>query len=98
MSNDEIRVGRKAMLYRKRGEDRWIISKFITDHNHNLASPRSSQFFRVHRKKTKMQKRLIDVLDDSGLCPSKIASILCTKSGGVENVGFSRQDVIKLLD
>ena len=44
-----------------------------------------------------MQKKLIDVLHDSGIGPSKIASVLCTESGGVDNVGFSQQDVINYL-
>jgi hypothetical protein len=95
--HDQTRVGCKAMLYIKKKEDQWVISKFIKDHNHELFSPRSSQFLRVHRKKTKVQKKLIDVLDDSGLGPSKIASVLCTESGGVDNVGFSQQDVINYL-
>jgi hypothetical protein len=94
---DETRVGCKAMLYLKKNEDRWIISRFIRDHNHQLCSPRSSQFLRVHKKKTKVQKNLIDVLDESGVRPSKIASVLCTESGGIDNAGFSQQDVIDYL-
>ncbi|CAJ2645475.1 unnamed protein product [Trifolium pratense] len=95
--HDETRVGCKAMLYIKKKEERWVISRFIKDHNHELFSPRSSQFLRVHRKKTKVQKKLIDVLDDSGLGPSQIASVLYTESGGVDNVGISQQDVINYL-
>ncbi|XP_058787209.1 protein FAR1-RELATED SEQUENCE 5-like isoform X2 [Vicia villosa] len=96
-TQDETRVGCKAMIYLKKNEDRWNISKFIREHNHELFSPRSSQFLRVHRKKTKVQKKLIDVLDDSGLRPSKITSVLSTESGGIDNIGFSQQDVVDYL-
>ena len=95
--HDQTRVGCKALLYIKKSEDRWTVSRFVRDHNHELFSPNSSQFLRVHRSKTKVQKKLIDVLDDSGIGPSKIASMLCTESGGVDNVGFSQQDVINYL-
>ena len=44
-----------------------------------------------------MQKRLIDVLDYSSLCTSKIAFVLHIESGGVENVAFSEQGVINYL-
>lgn len=37
------------------------------------------------------------MLDDSGLGPSKITSVLCSESGGIDNVGFSQQDVINYL-
>lgn len=33
------------------------------------------------------------MLNDSGLTPSKIKFVLCTPSGGIDNVGFSSQDV-----
>ncbi|KAL6527188.1 hypothetical protein OROGR_016278 [Orobanche gracilis] len=94
---DETRVGCRAMLYIKKIEENWVVSKFIRDHNHGLVSPKSSQFLRVHRKKTKVQKKLIDLLHDSGLRPSKISSVLCAESGGVDNVGFTQQDVIDYL-
>ena len=61
------------MLYIKINEDRCTIFRFARDHNHELFSPKSSQFLRVHIIKTKVQKKLIDLLDDSGTSPSKIA-------------------------
>ncbi|KAK8614612.1 hypothetical protein V6N13_068412 [Hibiscus sabdariffa] len=39
------------------------------EHNHALASPMSTRFIRSHRTKTKVQKDLMDVLDDSGIRP-----------------------------
>ncbi|CAL5202858.1 unnamed protein product [Lathyrus oleraceus] len=69
--HDETMAGCKTMLYLKKNGEIWIVTRFVRDHNHELFSPRSSQFLRVHRKKTNVQKKLIDVLHDSGLGPSK---------------------------
>lgn len=57
--HDETRVGCKAILYLKKNGEIWIVSRFVRDHNHELFSPRSSQFLRVHRKKTNVQKNLL---------------------------------------
>ncbi|XP_050914753.1 protein FAR1-RELATED SEQUENCE 5 [Lathyrus oleraceus] len=95
--HNETMVGCKEMLYLKKNGEIWIVSRFVRDHNHELFSPKSSQFLRVHRKKTNVQKKIIDVFHDSGLGPSKIRSVLCTESGGVDNVRFSPQDVINYL-
>nr|GMC57955.1 protein FAR1-RELATED SEQUENCE 5-like [Ipomoea batatas] len=67
---DETRMGCKAMIsVSRKDEDKWVISKFTRDHNHVLAFPSSARFHRVHRKRTKSQRNLIDVLDESGIRP-----------------------------
>nr|GMC62946.1 protein FAR1-RELATED SEQUENCE 5-like [Ipomoea batatas] len=82
---DETRMGCKAMIsVSRKDEDKWVISKFTRDHNHVLAFPSSARFHRVHRKRTKSQRNLIDVLDESGIRPSKIMSVLVTESGGID--------------
>ena len=95
--HDETRIGCKAMVYLKKKEDGWIISRFIKDHNHVLFSPRSSKFLWVHRKKSKEHIKLIGVLHDSGLCTCKITSVFFYESGNADNVGFSQQDLINYL-
>ncbi|OMO77492.1 hypothetical protein COLO4_25133 [Corchorus olitorius] len=89
---DETRTGCKAMIYvsKKVGVDRWIISRFTRDHNHELATPKSAPFLRAHRKRTRAQRNLIDVLDDSGVRPSKIMSVLATESGGIDKSQFAK--------
>ncbi|XP_019184831.1 PREDICTED: protein FAR1-RELATED SEQUENCE 5-like [Ipomoea nil] len=96
--SDETRMGCKAMIYvSRKDEDKWIISKFTRDHNHVLASPSSARFHRVHRKRTKSQRNLIDVLDESGIRPSKIMSVLVTESGGIDRVGCTERDIQNYL-
>ncbi|KAL4332232.1 hypothetical protein GQ457_07G032610 [Hibiscus cannabinus] len=95
---DEIREGCKAMiLVSKKEEGKWIVSRFHTEHNHALASPMSTRFIRSHRTKTKVQKDLMDVLDDSGIRPSKIASILSHESGGLGNLNMTEHDIFNYL-
>ncbi|XP_019178901.1 PREDICTED: protein FAR1-RELATED SEQUENCE 5-like [Ipomoea nil] len=96
--SDETRMGCKAMIYvSRKDEDKWIISKFTRDHNHVLASSSSARFHRVHRKRTKSQRNLIDVLDESGIRPSKIMSVLVTESGGIDRVGCTERDIQNYL-
>nr|GMC82698.1 protein FAR1-RELATED SEQUENCE 5-like [Ipomoea batatas] len=95
---DEARMGCKAMIsVSRKDEDKWVISKFTRDHNHVLASPSSARFHRVHRKRTKSQRNLIDVLDESGIRPSKIMSVLVTESGGIDRVGCIERDIQNYL-
>ncbi|KAK8631244.1 hypothetical protein V6N13_079999 [Hibiscus sabdariffa] len=69
---DEIREGCKAMILISKKEEKWIISRYRDEHNHVLASPKSTQFIRSHRVKTKVQKDLMDVLDESGIRPKAL--------------------------
>ncbi|XP_031096826.1 protein FAR1-RELATED SEQUENCE 5-like [Ipomoea triloba] len=95
---DETRMGCKAMIsVSRKDEAKWVISKFTRDHNHVLASPSSARFHRVHRKRTKSQRNLIDVLDESGIRPSKIMSVLVTESGGIDRVGCIERDIQNYL-
>ncbi|OMP04680.1 hypothetical protein CCACVL1_02146 [Corchorus capsularis] len=96
---DETRTGCKAMIYvsKKVGVDRWIISRFTRDHNHELATPKSASFLRAHRKRTRAQRNLIDVLDDSGVRPSRIMLVLATESGGIDKVGLTERDIQNYL-
>ncbi|OMO89454.1 hypothetical protein COLO4_19755 [Corchorus olitorius] len=37
----ETRIGCKTRMYLKRGNDKWVVSSFVTDHNHELLTPKS---------------------------------------------------------
>ncbi len=62
-------------------------SKFVIEHNHELLTPKSTRFLRGHRVMTRAQKNLIDTLNESGVPPRKIMSVLSKESGGDYNVG-----------
>ncbi|OMO91206.1 hypothetical protein COLO4_18552 [Corchorus olitorius] len=70
---DETREGWKAMLrISKKEEQKWVISGFYAAHNHELATPKSTPLIRSHRKRSRVQKDLMDVLADSGVRPKAL--------------------------
>ncbi|KAL4295669.1 hypothetical protein GQ457_12G016890 [Hibiscus cannabinus] len=93
----EIREWCKAMILISKKEEKWIISRYSDEHNHVLASPKSTQFIRSHRVKTKVQKDLMNVLDESGICPSKIVSVISHECGGLRNLNMNERDVFNYL-
>jgi hypothetical protein len=89
----ETRIGCKAIMGVKKVGLRWIACKFISEHNHELLSPRSTSLLRGHRVVTRAQKNLINTLNESGVPPRKIMSVLSKESGGDYNVGCISKDV-----
>ncbi|KAK4734371.1 hypothetical protein R3W88_008632 [Solanum pinnatisectum] len=81
----------------KKGEDQWIVCRLVAEHNHELASPNSQKFLWSRRKKTEAQKDLLDLLDNSGVRPSKIASVLINQVGGVDRLNLTGQDIQNYL-
>ncbi|KAH0644802.1 hypothetical protein KY284_032686 [Solanum tuberosum] len=82
IQRDETKEGRKVLIYlSKKEEEKWVVAKLVSTHNHELASPHSHKFMRSKRKKSEAQKNLIDLLDNSGVRPSKIALVLITQAG-----------------
>ncbi|KAM3252772.1 protein FAR1-RELATED SEQUENCE 5-like [Capsicum annuum] len=95
---DETREGCKVMMYlSKKEEEKWVIAMLVSNHNHELASPQSQKFLRSKRKKSEAQKNLIDLLENSGIRLSKIASVLITQAGGVENLNLTGRDIQNYL-
>ncbi|XP_059457607.1 protein FAR1-RELATED SEQUENCE 5-like [Corylus avellana] len=93
----ETRIGCKAMMSLKKVGLKWTISKFEVEHNHELLSPKSTRFLRGHRVVTPAQKSLIDTLNESGVPPKKIMSVLSKESGGDYNIGYIAKDVENYL-
>jgi hypothetical protein len=89
----ETRIGCKAIMGLKKMALRWTICKFISEHNLELLSPRSTSLLRGHRVVTCAQKNLINTLNESGVPPRKIMSVLSKESGGDHNVGCIFKDV-----
>lgn len=92
----ETMIGCKAMIRLRRDEGKWVVSKFLVDHNHELCSPESTPSLRGHKKITRAQKHLLDVLNVSGIPPTKIMSVL-RESGVDPNVGCAGKDAQNFL-
>ena len=59
----------------------------MKDHNYELLTLRSTTMLHGHRVITNAQRNLIDTLNETGIPPSKIMSVLSKKSDGDYNVG-----------
>ncbi|KAF7152554.1 hypothetical protein RHSIM_Rhsim01G0209600 [Rhododendron simsii] len=92
----ETMIGCKALMRLRKDEGKWVVSKFLVDHNHELCSPESTPLLPGHRKITRAQKNLLDVLNVSGIAPTKIMSVL-RESGIDPNVGCARKDAQNYL-
>ena len=93
----ETRIGCKAVMSLKKLEDKWVVSKFVDKHNHELLTPRSTSFLRGHRKIT-TQKNLINTLNKAGVPTRKIVSVLSQESGGHYNIGCTLVDVQNYIE
>ena len=93
----KTRVRCKAMIGLKKIEKTWVVCKFVKDHNHKLLTPKSTSMLHGHKVMTNTQRNLIDTLDETGIPPSKIMSVLCKESGGDYNVGCISVDIQNFL-
>ncbi|KAJ7953262.1 protein FAR1-RELATED SEQUENCE 5-like [Quillaja saponaria] len=91
--HSETRVGCKAMLVVKiQDSDRWVVSAFVKEHNHELVPPDKVHCLRSHRHVSGSAKSLIDTLQGAGIGPSGIMSAPIKEYGGISKVGFTERD------
>ncbi|PIA24711.1 hypothetical protein AQUCO_78000002v1 [Aquilegia coerulea] len=87
------RVGCKAMIVvKKQDSGRWVVSKLVKDHNHELVPPDKVHRLRSHRHVSGTARSLIDTLQAAGIGPTGVMNVLAKESGGFKNVGFSTVD------
>ncbi|XP_065847215.1 protein FAR1-RELATED SEQUENCE 5-like isoform X2 [Euphorbia lathyris] len=87
------RVGCKAQItVKKQSCGKWIVSKLVKEHNHDLVPPDKVHCLRSHRHVSGPARSLIDTLQAAGMGPSGIMSVLIKESGGINNVGFTKVD------
>ncbi|XP_035545925.1 protein FAR1-RELATED SEQUENCE 5-like [Juglans regia] len=94
----ETKIGCKATICIKKDGERWIICKFVPEHNHDLLTPRSTSLLCGHRGVTRLHKKLILTLNVSGVPTKKIMSVLSKESGGDFNIGCIGKDVKNYLE
>lgn len=87
------RVGCKAQLtVKKQNSGKWVLTKLIKEHNHELVPPDKVHCLRSHRHVSGPARSLIDTLQAAGMGPSGVMSVLIKESGGINNVGFTKVD------
>ncbi|KAJ8762411.1 hypothetical protein K2173_007571 [Erythroxylum novogranatense] len=87
------RVGCKAQLtVKKQTSGKWLVTKLVKEHNHELVPPDMVHRLRSHRHVSGSARSLIHTLQAAGMGPSEIMSVLIRESGGIHNVGFTKVD------
>ncbi|KAL8463993.1 hypothetical protein ACS0TY_033797 [Phlomoides rotata] len=75
----------------------WIISKMVTEHNHEI-DPTFSPLMPAHRHVNVHMKRQLEVNDIAGIRPCKNMRICEVQSGGPQNLGCFRRDCRNFVD
>ncbi|XP_074366617.1 protein FAR1-RELATED SEQUENCE 5-like [Apium graveolens] len=76
---------------------KWKISSVDIEHNHRLVSPEKVQFFQRSLNIDPMMRLMIELFNKSEIETSKAMKFLSETKGGVENLGFSNQDVRNVI-
>uniref|UniRef100_A0A1S2Y170 Protein FAR1-RELATED SEQUENCE 5-like n=2 Tax=Cicer arietinum TaxID=3827 RepID=A0A1S2Y170_CICAR len=95
----ETRTGCKARMVisldRKIGK--YKVVDFVAQHNHPLQPPEYVHMIRSHRHISEVQASQIILADESGLRPKDFHEYMSKQVGGIETVGFTRQDLKNYL-
>ncbi|KAF7127764.1 hypothetical protein RHSIM_Rhsim11G0186200 [Rhododendron simsii] len=91
----ETRVGCKA-IFRvhydvKMGE--YIVTHFVSEHNHPLVAPHCVPFLWSHRSVTNADKAQTKAMRNVGISTGQIMDLMTIQSGGFDKVGFVRKDL-----
>ncbi|XP_074342171.1 protein FAR1-RELATED SEQUENCE 5-like [Apium graveolens] len=89
--------GARMCVIHKVKMDKWQISSGDLEHNHKLVSPEKVQFFQRSLNIDPMTRSLIELFNKSGIETGKVMKFLSETKGGVENLGFSNQDVRNVI-
>ncbi|XP_039130859.1 protein FAR1-RELATED SEQUENCE 5-like [Dioscorea cayenensis subsp. rotundata] len=94
----ETRCGCNARLLVNKGIDgSWIVSMFVEEHNHILATPRKCHLLPSHRRIDESQRGLIDKMSQSGIRTNLMMKYFSEESQGSQNVGFIELDARNYL-
>ncbi|TXG65237.1 hypothetical protein EZV62_006512 [Acer yangbiense] len=90
---EERRCECEAMLEIKMNKNgKYVVTKFIVEHTHDLVPASSSHILRSQRKIQPSQAGLINQMHSAGLKPSQIFSYMATEVGGSQHLNFIEAD------
>ena len=90
----EARCGCEARLVivLNRESKKYVVNKFIVEHNHYLHLPSTVHMMPSQRKMTANHAIEIDLIYESGLRLKQSYELLSKQVGGYDNLGFTKQD------
>ncbi|XP_058785000.1 protein FAR1-RELATED SEQUENCE 5-like [Vicia villosa] len=77
--------------------EKYKVVDFVAQHNHPLLPQEYVHMIRSHRHISEAQASQIILGEESGLRPKDLHEYISKQSGGIETVGFTRQDLKNLL-
>ncbi|KAK8637128.1 hypothetical protein V6N13_064555 [Hibiscus sabdariffa] len=88
----ETRTGCPAMIRFTVQDNQWTVSHFISEHNHELATPSKRHLLRSARSIPIAKANVIDSTVSADIRPTDVYTYMSNEVRGVENVGFIRRD------
>ncbi|XP_077238252.1 protein FAR1-RELATED SEQUENCE 5-like [Tasmannia lanceolata] len=83
------REGCEAMiLVKKNDTGKWVVTRFVKDHNHPLLDPIQVLSLRSHRNVTDISRNLANTFDGARIGMSKMSSVFGADSNGMSNFAF----------
>ncbi|XP_027071742.2 protein FAR1-RELATED SEQUENCE 5-like [Coffea arabica] len=76
---------------------KYVVSGFISEHTHRLASPESVAFMRSHRRVSDGAYAQAHTLRRIGVGASQIVKLFALQAGGYGNIGFTPKDLYNKL-
>ncbi|XP_028069603.1 protein FAR1-RELATED SEQUENCE 5-like [Camellia sinensis] len=73
--------------------EKYVVTHFVTDHNHELAEQHCVMYLRSHRSLNSANKAQAMAMRNVGVKTSQIMDYMVNQSGSYENVGFVRTDL-----
>ncbi|KAK8623504.1 hypothetical protein V6N13_118387 [Hibiscus sabdariffa] len=88
----ETRTGCHVMIRFTVQDNRWIVTHFISEHNHELATPSKRHLLRSARSLSTDKANVINSMVSAGIRPTDVYSYMSNEACGSENVGFTKRD------
>ncbi|RYR11272.1 hypothetical protein Ahy_B05g079737 isoform C [Arachis hypogaea] len=80
-------------IKRKDGSGKWYVSRFVDEHNHELASGKFVDYLRSHRRLSEVEIAQMTSLREVGISIPKIYESFAAQLGGFNLVTFTKQDM-----
>ncbi|XP_057761152.1 protein FAR1-RELATED SEQUENCE 5-like [Arachis stenosperma] len=80
-------------IKRKEGSGRWYVSRFVEEHNHELAYGKLVDYLRSHRKISEVEVAQLTTMRELGISIPKIYESFAAQLGGFNLVTFTKQDM-----
>ncbi|PPD79377.1 hypothetical protein GOBAR_DD23692 [Gossypium barbadense] len=79
-------------------DDQWTVTCFISEHNHELATPSKRHLLMSARPVSVAKANVINSMVSVGIHPTDVYSYMSNEVGGTKNVGFTKRDCYNYIN